>query len=171
MTSAAAAGIQPVRPFGRPGTEIRYHVAAPAASRRSSSASTVRGWKSGRNCESVVTTEAPRLGALCTATFPHAIGPDPTTRTLASGDSGRAPPTPVVSRAAAAGTAIAARSRRSARAGRRARRSALLLLSAPMNVDGRARELCKPVLPVSREHRLVAGREVTDHPVAADPNA
>ena len=55
---------------------------------------TVRGWKSGRNCASVATTLALRLGALRTATFAQATGPEPTTRTLASADSGALVSTP-----------------------------------------------------------------------------
>ena len=48
---------------------------------------TVRGWKSGRNCASVVITFADRLGATRTATLRQVSGPDPSTSTLASGDT------------------------------------------------------------------------------------
>lgn len=79
-----AAGTHPRCPFGRPESASLYHFAFPSASSRTSTAITQRGWKSGRNCSSVLTTGAVRDGFVLAATAFQAICPEPTTRMLAS---------------------------------------------------------------------------------------
>jgi len=130
----------------------------------------VRGWKSGRNCERIVTTAAFRRGAVRTATFPQAIGPDPTTWTLASGDNRAVPPPARASRASAPGATITARSKARKPAAQSARRLFLSLLPVGPNVDGRVGVLNRPVPPVARVHRPSAER-ANAHPVTEDRNA
>lgn len=171
-TFAAAAGIQPVRPFGRPGTATRYQAGAPARSRRASRASTVRGWKSGRNWANVVTTDAERDGAVRTATLAHVSGPDPTTLTDASGESGAFPsslPAPATG-AAAAATTTARESTRTRTL--RAPAAAPLVRDTPRAPDERAlppvleKPFVGPVFPGrARDHRPVAEQRDNAHPV------
>ena len=106
-SSSAPARTQPVRPFGRPGTLIRYHVGFPDFVRTASSASTYCGRKSGRNCFSTATRAAPGFGFASTASRLHAIVPDPTTSTC-DGFVARAPAPGANATAHAMATAIPA---------------------------------------------------------------
>src|SRR3990170_2537807 len=84
-SSSDAARTQPVRPFGRPGTLIRYQVGLPVFfALTTSRARTYCGRKSGRNSFRTVTRFASALGFASTATWRHAIVPDPTTSTSES---------------------------------------------------------------------------------------
>ena len=103
---------QPVRPFGCPGTTIRYQVGFPPGPRSTSIASTGRGLKSsGRNSLKTASTAAPGFGATRTFSLGTPMKPAPTTGSGATERAARgpvpAPPRP-------------ARRRRSWRGGRRA---------------------------------------------------
>src|SRR5215212_1932058 len=78
---AASAGIQPVRPFGLPGTLIRYQVGFPVSkSTRWERTSTTCGRYSERNSFSTVTRRASECGAERTVTV-QLRWPEPTTST------------------------------------------------------------------------------------------
>src|SRR6187399_418019 len=87
-SSSAPARTQPVRPFGRPGTLIRYHVGFPDVVR-------------------TATRAAPGFGFASTASRLHAIVPDPTTSTC-EGLVARAPAPGANATAHAMATAIPA---------------------------------------------------------------
>src|ERR671910_1390590 len=87
---AAAAGIQPLRPFGRPGTLMRYQVGSPVCgSTRCESASTTCGRYSERNSFRTVTRRASARGWERTVTF-ELRWPEPTTWRRVAAASSRA---------------------------------------------------------------------------------
>ena len=162
-------------PGPRCGTTSARRCARPARRGRARCA----GGSRAGTASSVATTRASRLGALRTATLPHASGPEPTTLTLASGESGALPPCAACARerrqrpprrrrraaAPAAGRASSAvdRSPRP-RHGMRPGRGVLPPIHEPLGSE--RLPVSRPVLlGRAQEHRPIAERGANAHPV------